>query len=73
MSYWLTTATNSAEPIHELYTAATGLYLTWLSIRLGILIGTWLPRSNKVIWKTIRRWSITASSNNKAITQVAKI
>ncbi|OXA63073.1 E3 ubiquitin-protein ligase MARCH6 [Folsomia candida] len=53
MSYWLTTATNSAEPIHELYTAATGLYLTWLSIRLGILIGTWLPRSNKVGKATI--------------------
>ncbi len=64
MSYWISTAT---EPIHELYTAASGLYLTWLSIRLAILIGTWLPRGGQAIAEMIRRWSITIAKATIAI------
>jgi len=35
--------------IHELYTAACGLYLMWLSLRFATLLYTWVPRGAGVI------------------------
>jgi len=35
--------------IHELYTAACGLYLMWLTLRLATLLYTWIPRGAGVI------------------------
>jgi len=35
--------------IHELYTAACGLYLLWLSLRFATLLYTWVPRGAGVI------------------------
>lgn len=58
MGLWLT---SPSEPVHELYTSACGLYLSWVIIRAAILIGTWLPRGYKVILDTVRRWSITVN------------
>ncbi|ODN03068.1 E3 ubiquitin-protein ligase MARCH6 [Orchesella cincta] len=56
MRYWLS---NPDEPIHELYTTASGLYVTWLTVRLLILFGTWIPRGWAAVWDMIRRWSVT--------------
>jgi len=35
--------------IHELYTAACGLYLMWLTLRFATLLYTWVPRGAGVI------------------------
>jgi hypothetical protein len=64
MSYWLST---SEEPVHELYTAASGLYLTWLSIRLIILVSLWIPRGWRAIWDTVKRWSITVNLDSVSL------
>jgi hypothetical protein len=58
MSYWLQT---KGEPIHELYTTASGLYVTWLTIRLLVLLSTWIPKGWTAVWGTVKRWSITVS------------
>jgi len=56
MNYWLA---GSEEAPHELYTTATGLYVTWVSVRVIVLIGTWVPRGWQQICRTIKKWSIT--------------
>lgn len=58
MKFWLS---NPDEPIHELYTTASGLYVTWLSVRLLILFCTWAPRGWTAVWEMIRRWSVTVN------------
>ena len=55
MSYWLS---NSDEPVHELYTTASGLYVTWLVIRGILLLGTWIPKGWSAVWATTKKWSI---------------
>uniref|UniRef100_A0A673K3L3 RING-type E3 ubiquitin transferase n=1 Tax=Sinocyclocheilus rhinocerous TaxID=307959 RepID=A0A673K3L3_9TELE len=49
MSFW----TGSAK-IHELYTAACGLYVCWLSIRAITVLLAWMPQGRRVI--LLKEW-----------------
>ncbi|XP_078271526.1 E3 ubiquitin-protein ligase MARCHF6 isoform X2 [Rhinoraja longicauda] len=52
MSFW----TGSAK-IHELYTAACGLYICWLSIRAITVLAAWMPQGRDVIFQKVKEWS----------------
>ncbi|XP_066577562.1 E3 ubiquitin-protein ligase MARCHF6 [Amia ocellicauda] len=53
MSFW----TGSAK-IHELYTAACGLYVCWLSIRAITVLLAWMPQGRRVILLKVQEWSL---------------
>ncbi|KAJ8279714.1 hypothetical protein COCON_G00067800 [Conger conger] len=53
MSFW----TGSAK-IHELYTAACGLYVCWLSIRGITVLLAWMPQGRTVILLKVQEWSL---------------
>ncbi|XP_040291323.1 E3 ubiquitin-protein ligase MARCHF6 [Bufo bufo] len=54
MSFWTGTA-----KIHELYTAACGLYVCWLSIRALTVLAAWMPQGRHVILLKVKEWSLT--------------
>ncbi|XP_044252941.1 E3 ubiquitin-protein ligase MARCHF6 [Tribolium madens] len=54
-------ATNSAQTevkVHELYTAACGLYLCWLSARAVTLVMSWLPQGRAAMISRLKQWCI---------------
>lgn len=53
MSFW----TGSAK-IHELYTAACGLYVCWLSIRAITVMLAWMPQGRRVILLKVEEWTL---------------
>ncbi|XP_064848897.1 E3 ubiquitin-protein ligase MARCH6 isoform X1 [Oncorhynchus masou masou] len=53
MSLW----TGSAK-IHELYTAACGLYVCWLSIRAITVLLAWMPQGRRVILLKVQEWTL---------------
>ncbi|KAL0966110.1 hypothetical protein UPYG_G00291050 [Umbra pygmaea] len=53
MSFW----TGSAK-IHELYTAACGLYVCWLSIRAVTVLLSWMPQGRTVILLKVQEWTL---------------
>ncbi|KAJ8376583.1 hypothetical protein SKAU_G00071630 [Synaphobranchus kaupii] len=53
MSFW----TGSAK-IHELYTAACGLYVCWLSIRGITVLLAWMPQGRTIILLKVQEWSL---------------
>ncbi|XP_078098357.1 E3 ubiquitin-protein ligase MARCHF6 isoform X2 [Mustelus asterias] len=53
MSFW----TGSAK-IHELYTAACGLYICWLTIRAITVLAAWMPQGRDVIFQKLKEWSL---------------
>ncbi|XP_076840969.1 E3 ubiquitin-protein ligase MARCHF6 isoform X2 [Brachyhypopomus gauderio] len=53
MSFW----TGSAK-IHELYTAACGLYVCWLSIRAVTVLLAWMPQGRRVILLKVQEWTL---------------
>ncbi|XP_075070474.1 E3 ubiquitin-protein ligase MARCHF6 [Mixophyes fleayi] len=53
MSFWTGTA-----KIHELYTAACGLYICWLSIRAITVLFAWMPQGRQVILLKVKEWSL---------------
>uniref|UniRef100_A0A4W5LXB1 E3 ubiquitin-protein ligase MARCHF6 n=1 Tax=Hucho hucho TaxID=62062 RepID=A0A4W5LXB1_9TELE len=53
MSLW----TGSAK-IHELYTAACGLYVCWLSIRAITVMMAWMPQGRRVILLKVQEWTL---------------
>ncbi|XP_032872931.1 E3 ubiquitin-protein ligase MARCHF6 isoform X2 [Amblyraja radiata] len=53
MSFW----TGSAK-IHELYTAACGLYICWLTIRAITVLAAWMPQGRDVIYQKLKEWSL---------------
>ncbi|XP_016310010.1 E3 ubiquitin-protein ligase MARCH6-like [Sinocyclocheilus anshuiensis] len=53
MSFW----TGSAK-IHELYTAACGLYVCWLSIRAITVLLAWMPQGRRVILLKAQEWTL---------------
>ncbi|KAG5286205.1 hypothetical protein AALO_G00012190 [Alosa alosa] len=53
MSFW----TGSAK-IHELYTAACGLYVCWLSIRAITVLLAWMPQGRHVILLKAQEWTL---------------
>uniref|UniRef100_A0A673B0A1 RING-type E3 ubiquitin transferase n=1 Tax=Sphaeramia orbicularis TaxID=375764 RepID=A0A673B0A1_9TELE len=55
MSFWMGTAT-----VHELYTAASGLYVCWLSVRTATVLVSWVPQGPTVILSKAYKWIMTA-------------
>ncbi|KAJ7338403.1 hypothetical protein JRQ81_011921 [Phrynocephalus forsythii] len=53
MSFWTGTA-----KIHELYTAACGLYVCWLTIRAITVLVAWMPQGRQVIFQKVKEWSL---------------
>lgn len=57
MSFWTGTA-----KIHELYTAACGLYVCWLSIRAITVLLAWMPQGRRVIVLKVQEWTLMVQS-----------
>lgn len=53
MSFWMGSAV-----VHELYTAASGLYVCWLSIRAATMLLSWMPQGRNVILLKVHEWTI---------------
>uniref|UniRef100_A0A8C2VXZ4 E3 ubiquitin-protein ligase MARCHF6 n=1 Tax=Chinchilla lanigera TaxID=34839 RepID=A0A8C2VXZ4_CHILA len=53
MSFWTGTA-----KIHELYTAACGLYVCWLTIRAVTVLVAWMPQGRRVIFQKVKEWAL---------------
>ena len=49
---------NKNNNVHELYTAASGLYVCWLFMRVVILLATWLPRGVNAIAYKCLEWLV---------------
>ena len=47
--------------VHELYTAAFGLYVIWLVCRTGIIIASWIPLGMDGILEKVKTWLILVS------------
>ncbi|XP_052230850.1 E3 ubiquitin-protein ligase MARCHF6-like isoform X2 [Dreissena polymorpha] len=55
MSLWMGEA-----KIHELYTAACGLYVCWLLLRIGTVLYNWIPQGTAAILNKLKEWLILA-------------
>lgn len=44
--------------VHELYTAASGLYVCWLSIRAATVLLSWMPQGRSVIMLKVHEWTL---------------
>lgn len=53
MSFWMGSAV-----VHELYTAASGLYVCWLSIRAATMLLSWMPQGRIVIMLKVHEWTV---------------
>ncbi|KAK7945413.1 hypothetical protein WMY93_001141 [Mugilogobius chulae] len=53
MSFWMGGAV-----VHELYTAASGLYVCWLSIRAATMLLSWMPQGRTVIMLKVHEWTL---------------
>lgn len=53
MSFWMGSAV-----VHELYTAASGLYVCWLSIRAATVLLSWMPQGRSVILIKVHEWTL---------------
>uniref|UniRef100_A0AAQ4NX34 E3 ubiquitin-protein ligase MARCHF6 n=1 Tax=Gasterosteus aculeatus aculeatus TaxID=481459 RepID=A0AAQ4NX34_GASAC len=54
MSFWMGSAM-----VHELYTAASGLYICWLSIRGATMMLSWMPQGRNMIMIKVQEWTLT--------------
>ena len=57
MSLWV----GNGVVVHELYTAACGLYLCWLMCRLATMIWSWLPAGIDLILEKAKMYTILVS------------
>ncbi|CAH1780425.1 unnamed protein product [Owenia fusiformis] len=55
MSIWM-----GSIKIHELYTAACGLYVCWLTLRAGNVLYNWLPQGYSAIFHKVKEYVILA-------------
>ncbi|MED6249478.1 E3 ubiquitin-protein ligase marchf6, partial [Ataeniobius toweri] len=53
MSLWMGSAV-----VHELYTAASGLYVCWVSIRAATVLLSWMPHGRTVIMIKVHEWTL---------------
>jgi len=56
MSLWMGEA-----KVHELYTAACGLYVCWLLLRIGTVLYNWIPQGTAAILNKLKEWLILVS------------
>ncbi|AWP20740.1 E3 ubiquitin-protein ligase MARCH6 [Scophthalmus maximus] len=54
---WLMSFWTGSSKIHELYTAACGLYVCWLSIRGVTVLLAWMPQGRTVIMRKVQEWT----------------
>lgn len=55
---WLMSFWTGSSKIHELYTAACGLYVCWLSIRAVTVLLAWMPQGRTVILLKVQEWTL---------------
>uniref|UniRef100_A0A8C4NV49 E3 ubiquitin-protein ligase MARCHF6 n=1 Tax=Dicentrarchus labrax TaxID=13489 RepID=A0A8C4NV49_DICLA len=55
---WLMSFWTGSSKIHELYTAACGLYVCWLSIRGVTVLLAWMPQGRTVIMLKVQEWTL---------------
>ncbi|XP_017283872.1 E3 ubiquitin-protein ligase MARCHF6 [Kryptolebias marmoratus] len=55
---WLMSFWTGSSKIHELYTAACGLYVCWLSVRGVTVLLAWMPQGRTVIMRKVQEWSL---------------
>uniref|UniRef100_A0A3P8VWE7 E3 ubiquitin-protein ligase MARCHF6 n=1 Tax=Cynoglossus semilaevis TaxID=244447 RepID=A0A3P8VWE7_CYNSE len=55
---WLMSFWTGNSKIHELYTAACGLYVCWLSIRGVTVLLAWMPQGRRVILNKVQEWTL---------------
>ncbi|XP_061569795.1 E3 ubiquitin-protein ligase MARCHF6 [Cololabis saira] len=55
---WLMSFWTGSSKIHELYTAACGLYVCWLSIRGFTVLLAWMPQGRTVIMRKVQEWTL---------------
>ncbi|XP_046879818.1 E3 ubiquitin-protein ligase MARCHF6-like [Hypomesus transpacificus] len=54
---WLMSFWTGSSKIHELYTAACGLYVCWLSIRGVTVLLAWMPQGRTIIMLKVQEWT----------------
>lgn len=57
--------------VHELYTAACGLYICWMFLRIGTVLYNWIPQGTAAIMNKVKEWFILVSLLNKLFTLVS--
>lgn len=60
MSLWMGEA-----KIHELYTAACGLYVCWVVLRIGTVLYNWIPQGTSVILNKVKEWVFLVSHSSQ--------
>nr|XP_046148568.1 E3 ubiquitin-protein ligase MARCHF6 isoform X3 [Oncorhynchus gorbuscha] len=55
---WLMSFWTGSSKIHELYTAACGLYVCWLSIRGATVLLAWMPQGRTIIMIKVQEWTL---------------
>uniref|UniRef100_A0A1A8MXJ9 E3 ubiquitin-protein ligase MARCHF6 n=1 Tax=Nothobranchius pienaari TaxID=704102 RepID=A0A1A8MXJ9_9TELE len=55
---WLMSFWTGNSKIHELYTAACGLYVCWLSVRGITVLLAWMPQGRIVIMRKVQEWTL---------------
>ncbi|XP_064797261.1 E3 ubiquitin-protein ligase MARCHF6-like [Oncorhynchus masou masou] len=55
---WLMSFWTGSSKIHELYTAACGLYVCWLSIRGATVLLAWMPQGPTIIMVKVQEWTL---------------
>ncbi|KAH1015872.1 hypothetical protein HUJ04_007190 [Dendroctonus ponderosae] len=51
-------AANTEVKVHELYTAACGLYLCWVAARAVTLVSSWLPQGRAAMLDRLKQWCL---------------
>jgi E3 ubiquitin-protein ligase MARCH6 len=46
--------------LHEIYTAALGIYVLWIATRVAVVLATWLPQGRLVVIQNILKWMLKA-------------
>uniref|UniRef100_A0A0A9XZ87 E3 ubiquitin-protein ligase MARCHF6 n=2 Tax=Lygus hesperus TaxID=30085 RepID=A0A0A9XZ87_LYGHE len=54
-------------PVHELYTAACGTYICWVTARAVTFVLSWLPQGRKAITEMLYNWCVVAGKSIVAI------
>lgn len=44
--------------VHELYTIAAGLYISWICVRVGNLLSEWIPQGIYAIYNAFHYWMV---------------
>uniref|UniRef100_A0A8C6NLW5 E3 ubiquitin-protein ligase MARCHF6 n=1 Tax=Nothobranchius furzeri TaxID=105023 RepID=A0A8C6NLW5_NOTFU len=55
---WLMALWMGNTMVHELYTAASGLYVCWLCIRAATVLLSWMPQGRTVIMIKVHEWTL---------------